>query len=282
VAAFEAVHNQTDLEFAFRTANWLESTAHDIKNGGYYEALARDGKPILTGTGGDFIGTKYGYKSMNSHIHLLEAFTELYRVGKRAGDRKRLEEVFRIVRDRVYVEPGCLNLFFTPDWRPVPDHDSFGHDVETGYLLVEASAALGKPDDVKTWTVARRLIDHSLELGWDNRNGGFYDKGSAFAPATHKAKIWWTQAEGLNALLMMHEKFGKETPRYWQAFEKQWAFIRDKQTDSRNGGWFSEVTETGERIPGREKSNAWTDPYHQGRALLNVTATLKRLASHGG
>ncbi len=298
-AAYRATREPRALALAKRAFDWLDKHAHDGKNGGYYEALRRDGKPIMAPSAAganDFIGTRYGFKSMNSHIHLLEAFTELYRVWPDDRVGARLLEVFTILRDKVYVDPGCLHLFFNPNWRPVPDHDSFGHDVETAYLLVEAAERLNSRKDPtfksigakayqeakqhsETWRVARNLVDHALQFGWDERNSGFYDRGSAFGPATHKEKVWWTQAEGLNALLVMHEHYGNEIPRYWQAFEKQWRFIREKQTDSKNMGWFPVVAEDGTRIPGREKSNAWTDPYHQGRALLNVTAALERLAS---
>jgi cellobiose epimerase len=280
-AGHEVTHDAAALDLAKRAFAWLEEHAHDAKNGGYYEALIREGKPILTAAmprSRDFIGTAYGYKSMNTHIHLLEAFGELYAVWKDPLLRKRLEEVFHVVRDKVYVEPGCLNLFFTPDWRPVPDHDSFGHDIETAYLLAEAAHNLGIPDDPATWKAARNLVDHALEYGWDANTGGFYDTGTAFGPATGKQKVWWTEAEGLNALLLMHERFGKETPRYWQAFVKQWEFIQKRQVDEKNLGWYSEVHEDGTAPTGRSKSNAWTDPYHQGRALMNVAAMLKRLA----
>jgi cellobiose epimerase len=280
-AAYEVTHDSKALELARRAFAWLEEHAHDAKNGGYHEALTREGKPILTPPtprSKDYIGTAYGYKSMNTHIHLLEAFGELYTVWKDPLLRKRLEEVFHVVRDKVYVEPGCLNLFFTPEWRPVPDHDSFGHDIETAYLLAEAAHTLGIPDDPATWKAARNLVDHALEYGWDQDFGGFYDYGTAFGAATGRQKIWWTEAEGLNALLLMHGRFGKETPRYWEAFVKQWEFIQKYQIDGKNLGWHSEVHPDGKAPFGRSKSNAWTDPYHQGRALMNVSATLRRLA----
>src|SRR5205814_1096176 len=98
------------------------------------------------------------------------------------------------------------------------------------------------------------------------------------APATARDKIWWTEAEGLNALLLMHERFGRESPRYWDAFVKQWGFIKRFQIDRKNGGWYSTVREAGAPIPGLAKSDQWKDPYHQGRAMMNVAATLRRLA----
>jgi mannobiose 2-epimerase len=273
------------LQLAQRTFRWLDSRAHDIKNGGYFEALARDGRPILrvpVGVGAsprDFIGTRYGFKSMNTHIHLLEAFTALYEVWPDPLLRRRLQEVFDIVRDRITVEAvGAMHLYFTSDWTPLPDHDSFGHDIETAFLLVEASTALGQPDDVRTWTVARRLVDHALEFGWDSENGGFYDAGGVFGPVVKDEKIWWVQAEGLNALLMLHERFGRQTPRYWNCFLQQWSWIQSKQVDAVHGGWHPYLSREGVATPGRNKSDAWTEASHQGRALLHVSSALRRLS----
>ena len=125
-----------------------------------------------------------------------------------------------------------MNLYLTRDWRAIPAHDSFGHDVETAYLLIEAAEALGLADDPGTWQVPRLLVDHALEWGWDDEHGGFYDKGESFSgEAFDRKKVWWTQAEGLNALLLMHEKFKGSTDRYGKAFWKQWSFIEKHMID---------------------------------------------------
>lgn len=280
-AAHEATGDPAALELAQHVFAWLEAHAHDAAHGGYYEALTREGRPIVDPRSGDpaaidAIGTCYGFKSMNTHLHLLEALAELAKVWPDPAVMARLREVFGIVRDTIAVTPpGCLNLFFTPDWRPVPDHDSFGHDVEAAYLLAEAAEVLGIPDDPATWAVARALVDHALAFGWDTAHGGFYDHGSAFRPATGREKIWWTQAEGLNALLLLHDRFGREDPRYAIAFRRQWEFIRRHQTDEESGGWRAMVEPDGKPIPGLAKSDAWTDPYHQGRALMNVLDRLR-------
>ncbi len=182
------------------------------------------------------------------------------------------------MRDKIAVEPGCLNLFFTPDWRPVPDHDSFGHDVETAYLLLEAAAVLREADDPKTVRVARSLVDHALDWGWDDKLGGFYDKGAAFNKAWGREKIWWTQAEGLNALLVMHERFGRQSPRYFEAFLKQWDFIRRYQVDPKHGEWYESVSAEGVAPPGQAKATVWKAAYHNGRALMNVSEMLRRMS----
>jgi mannobiose 2-epimerase len=287
-AAYEATKEERALELAKQTFAWLERHAHDSVNGGYYEALTREGQPILSpapsapsaasARGSDRIGTRYGFKSMNSHIHLLEALTALYHVWPDPLVERRLREVFGLVRDKIAVEPGCLNLYFTPDWRPVPDHDSFGHDVETAYLLLEAAEVLKQPDDARTLAVARSLVDHALDWGWDDKQGGFFDRGAAFQPAWAREKIWWTQAEGLNALLLMHERFGRQTPRYFEAFLRQWDFIATAQVDRRHGGWHGSVSAEGVAAPGQAKATVWKAAYHDGRALMNTAERLRRLA----
>ena len=281
-ALYQAGGDADALELAQQAYFWLQANAHDADHGGWREAFSRQSVPLTSPTASstrDPISTVYGCKSMNTHIHLLESLTALYEVWPDPALRASLLEAFEVVRDKVAVESvGCLNLFFTAAWRAVPDHDSFGHDVETAFLLVEAISALGQPGDTRTWALARRIVDHALDYGWDSEHGGFYDAGTAFGRAFGREKIWWVEAEGLNALLLLHHHFGSETDRYWTAFEQQWEFIQTHQVDAVHGGWYSEVSREGVAAPGRVKSDRWTEGYHQGRSLLTVSATLRQMA----
>ena len=137
---------------------------------------------------------------------------------------------------------------------------------------------LGRPQDARTWQVARMLVDQPLKAGWDDSVGGFYDESDLDGKLTRTDKIWWVEAEGLNALLLMHDHYGRETPRYWQAFLKQWDLVQTKLVDRQNGGWRSRVKADGSVIPGLVKSDRWTEGYHQGRALIRVSDRLRRLA----
>jgi mannobiose 2-epimerase len=279
--------DQRALKVAQDAFDWLERHAHDAKNGGYYEALRRDGTPITSWDPDapmprrlDRVGVYYGFKSMNVHIHLLEALAELSKVDRRPLVKERLREVYDLVSNRIAVEPGALNLYLTPDWRAIPAHDSFGHDVETAYLLVEAAEALGIPDDPATWRMARLLVDHALDWGWDEVNGGFYDKGESFGgTAFAQNKVWWTEAEGLNALLMLHVKYGATTDRYWKAFLKQWDFIEKYLIDPVHGGWYSETTRDGKLVGDGAKASQWKANYHTSRALMNVARMLRKAES---
>jgi cellobiose epimerase len=286
----EVTGDERALKVARDAFDWLERYAHDPKHGGYYEALRRDGTPITSWDPTaplakrlDRVGVYYGFKSMNVHIHLLEAFTELSKVDSRPIVKERLREVFDIVSQRIAVEPGALNLYLTPDWRAIPAHDSFGHDVETAYLLVEAAEALGVPDDPTAWRMARLLVDHALDWGWDEVHGGFYDKGESFGgPAFAQNKVWWTEAEGLNALLLMHLKHGATTDRYWKAFLKQWDFIEKHLIDPEHGGWYSETTRDGKLLGDGGKASQWKANYHTSRALMNVAKMLGKLGGAQG
>jgi cellobiose epimerase len=281
-AAYQATKDSKALLLAQNAFRWIDAHAHDATNGGYFEWLTREGKVMeadsnlsaQTSSG----GFPVGFKTMNTHIHLLESFSQLYEVWKDDTTRKRLEELLTVVRDKICVQPGVMNLYFTNDWRPIPDHDSYGHDVETAYLMLEAEDVLGIAHDPQTERMARMLVDHALTYGWDANMGGFYEEGTTFGKPEDRRKEWWVEFEGLNSLLLMHEKYGKETSRYFDAFQKQWQFIRDRQIDAEFRGVYQEIAPDGS-VENPTKGQIWKAAYHDGRALLNVRARLKRLAA---
>jgi mannobiose 2-epimerase len=282
-AAYQATHDPKALELAQKSFRWIEEHAHDAKNGGYYEWLTRDGNVIQPDEGKGTVqlvvgaGFPIGFKSMNTHIHLLESFSQLYEVWKDETLRRRLAELLLIVRDRVCVEPGAMSLYFTNDWRAIPDHDSYGHDVETAYLMLEAEEVLGTARDPKTKRMAKMLVDHALAYGWDETYGGFYREGTAFGKVEDTVKEWWEQVEGLNSLLLMHETYGRQNDVYFKAFQRQWQFIKDHEVDPQFHGIYEIVKRDGSPTT-HNKAQIWKAAYHDGRALLNVTERLKRLA----
>lgn len=283
-AAHKATRDPKALALAQRAFRWIERHAHDARHGGYFEWLTRDGRVVPASTdagrvrGVPVAGFPVGYKSMNTHLHLLEAFTELYGVWKDETLRRRLEELLSVIRDKVSVEPGVMGLYFTNDWRALPGHDSYGHDVEAAYLMHEAAEALGRKDDAATARMAKMLVDHALAYGCDETYGGFYREGTAAGEAEDLRKEWWTQMEGLNTLLLMHERYGRGTNAYFAAFLRQWEFIRDRQVDREFRGLYDTVERDGTPTD-TPKARIWKAAYHDGRALLNVTERLRRLAA---
>ena len=280
-AAYKATHDPKALALAKEGFLWVDGHAHDSSNGGYFELLSRNGKPVAPKVpNGQLEPGPIGpvnYKSMNTHIHLLEAFTQLYRVWPDPKVRARVEELLAIVRDKICVEPGVMNLYFTNAWQAIPDHDSYGHDVETAYLMLESDEALHRDASPKTEQMARMLVDHALAYGWDNANGGFFREGTTFGKPEDTAKEWWVQVEGLNALLLMHQRYGKQDGRYFQRFLEQWAFIQKHTVDNEYHGLCNLTNAEGTPMT-QDKGSIWKAAYHDGRAFWNVRDRLNKLA----
>jgi len=297
LAAYYATSGDTAaLNLAKQTFLWLEKHSHDPVHKGYFDQMARDGSLLVAdrakAKAWDF--ASIGWKDQNSSIHVLEAFAELYQVWPDVLLKERLLEMLMLVRDTITGDKGYLTLYFKSDWTPVSfrdssaavreanyplDHVSFGHDVETAYLMLEASHVLGLKSDTKTLEVAKRMVDHALANGWDNTNGGFFYEGYYFAGADtisilSNIKEWWVQAEGLNALLLMAKLFPQDK-KYAAAFDKQWNYMKTYLIDHEHGGWYKEGLDKSPDQAKSAKGSDWKVNYHESRALMNCIKMLK-------
>ena len=288
-AAHEATGDEAALELAQEAFRWLDARAYDPEHGGYFNLLAADGTPYRDGLG------RIPPKDQNSSIHILEAFTELYRVWPDDTLRQRTEEMLALVRDTITVDPGTLTLFSLADWTPVSyrdssaavreanfyyDHGSFGHDVETAYLMLEAAETIGL-DPAPTWAAGKRMLDHSLRTGWDDRNAGFMEGGYVFedgAPlvVVDSTKNWWAQAEGLNTLLLFGDAYPGDPLAYHDRFLETWALIQAYLVDHEHGGWYRGTLDRQPELRAATKGGIWKGPYHTARALMNVARGLRQ------
>lgn len=289
-----ASENKEALELAKKTFYWLEEHSHDPVNKGYYQSLNMDGSPIIRNDNYDST-SEVGYKDQNSSIHLLEALTELYKVWPDDLVAERLEELLLLIRDTIVSDRNYMNLFFKADWTPVTfnneskdvikkhyylDHVSFGHDVETAYLMLEASEILGRNDTEETLAKGKKMVDHSLANGWDSELGGFYDGGYYFGndknlTLVNKDKNWWSQAEGLNTLLIMDHYFPEDELEYRSYFNKLWDYTNSYFMDERFGGWYEWGLDSRPETKDNLKGHIWKATYHNFRALINCMKTLK-------
>ncbi len=295
-ALYELTRDEKVIGFAKEGFDWIENHAFDPKLGGYFQFIAPDGKPFdrtsLYKTKA-YDDVELGYKDQNSSIHLLEAYTELYNVWPDPKVREKLAALLSLIRDVITTKRGYMNLFFGYDWTPVSfreapkeereknyrlDHVSFGHDYETGFLLLEASHALGLEDDVQTLRTAKRMIDHAIENGWDKENGGFFDAGYYFkgddkCTIIQSTKNWWAQAEALNVLLMMSKIF-PESSVYPEYFAKQWEYVKKYLLDYEQGDWFEGGLDKEPHFRKGPKGHIWKANYHTGRAMMNCVSML--------
>ena len=243
---------------------WLDLYAHDNEHGGYVESCWSDGEQNLSSEGKDALGTPYGLKSMNSNLHTLEALIGLHTLVKDAKVEDRLHEMFDLFRTTFARPDGKLIYYVTKDLKQASDIDSYGHAMEAAFLMLESAHALSR-DIEPTWLLAKEMVDRTVGVGWDSRYGGMFNEGHFGKEAHDKNKIWWVQAESFNVLRMMAKQFGEP---YTTLSQKQWTFIKDYMIDRSNRGWRPAVMQDGSLIPQLDKSDEWTDGYHQGRAIL--------------
>ena len=190
---------------------------------------------------------------------------------------------------------GYLALFFKPDWTPVSfrdsseasilkhkylDHVSFGHDVETAYLMLEASHALGLKNDTETMIVSKRMVDHALKNGWDNTVGGFYNeayyfKGRDSISIIYDSKNWWAQAECMNTLLVMADLYPDDPMKYFEKFKKLWNYNQVYLIDHVYGDWYEQGLDKEPQKKTGLKGHIWKATYHQFRALSNCVKSLR-------
>ncbi len=294
-AYYELSKDTFALNLAKDAFHWLEQHSHDPKYKGYFQHLNRNGTPVQRQSGTPSTA-ETGFKDQNSSIHLLEAFTELYQVWPDDLLRIRLNEMLVLIRDTIVTPKGYLTLFLHPDWTPVAysdstdsvimkhhflDHVSFGHDVETAYLMMEASQVLGLKNDAATTMVAKRMVDHALRNGWDETAGGFYDEGYYFKDKPgmtiiRDTKNWWAQAEGLNTLLIMADMYPEDPLMYFSKFELLWQYADKNLIDHQNGDWFSGGIDKQPEMKTALKGNIWKACYHQYRSLSNCLQRLKK------
>jgi mannobiose 2-epimerase len=209
--------------------------------------------------------------------------------------KQRLQEMLFLIRDVITTKKGNLILFLQPDWTPISfkdssevvimqnrnlDHVSFGHDVETAYLMLEASHALGSKNDRATMTVAKRMVDHALQNGWDNKTGGFFDEGYYFKnketiTIIKDSKNWWSQAEGLNTLLLMADYFPNDPMKYYEKFKTMWHYIQTYLIDHEYGDWYEEGLDTRPERKTALKGHIWKGTYHHLRSLSNCIIRLR-------
>jgi len=294
-AYYTASKDTSALNLAKKAFAWLEKNSHDAARKGYFQHLLRNGTPIQR-TAETPSTAETGYKDQNSSIHLLEAFTELYQVWPDELLRKRLNEMLILIRDTITTPKGNLTLFLQPDWTPVSfadsskeviekhhqlDHVSFGHDVETAYLMMEASHILGLKNDTTTRQITKKMVDHALLKGWDNTIGGFYDEGYYFKgdndiTITHDTKNWWAQAEGLNALLLMADLYPDDAMNYFQKFERLWKYCDTYLIDHQYGDWYAGGLDKQPEMKTALKGHIWKATYHQYRSLENCIERLEK------
>ena len=255
----------------------MVSEAYDNTGGGFAEARARDWSPT-----DDYILSRRDnqeIKTMNTHLHSLEAFTNLYRVWPNATVANQMRGMLKVFLNHIIdAKTYRMNLFMDADWRVRRTTISYGHDIEASWLLPEAAdllATTNAGDKLLQKTVRTVAVQmaRAAQTGLDPDGGMNYEYDTT-AGHLNRERSWWVMAEAMVGFMNAYQLTGEKP--FLNKSLQSWAFIKKYLLDIKNGEWFGGVDEK-HRVLGTDKISLWKCPYHNSRACLEMLNRLEHL-----
>lgn len=272
-AFYQAEPRAEALHFAYSLYRIIEENCKD--GGGYLEAFQRDFSPAsnekLSENG------VLADRTMNTLLHVMEAYTELYRADgfDKVGDS--LRYILRLFEQKVYnKEKQICDVFFDNNYQPLIDMESYGHDIEASWLIDRCCEVLGDGTYREKMQplvdgLAAGALAHGMDISVHALNNEC-ENGRI-----DRQKIWWVQAEAVtgfyNAYLCDRSK-----SEYLEAAEQVWKYIRSTVIDAESGEWFESISAKGEPSFNQPLVHLWKCPYHNGRMCMEM---IKRVSQKG-
>lgn len=261
---YRATGEESALSLAKSFYRCIESHSFDAANNGYNEACTRDWGKIADMRLSD--KDQNDSKTMNTHLHILEAYTNLYRVWKDAGLRDRLKNLIGIFIDKIIQTDGHLGLFFGDDWVLHSTDISYGHDIEASWLLDEAAEVLGdKSLSDKVKQICNKIATAAME-GFSPEEGMIYE----YDPSTKhqdRERHWWVQAETVVGCINQYQK--TKMPDWLKDADSEWNFIQ-RHLIRPEGEWYWSILPDGTPNTMDDVAGFWKCPYHNGRMCLEI------------
>ncbi len=260
---YAASNDSSALEFAMSLFEKIETIGTDSY--GYLESFNRkwelEDNDKLSENG------LLADKTMNTLLHVLEAYTELYRVNKDEKVRSALVKILDAFRNQVYNEKtNRLEVFFDEKMNTISDLYSYGHDIEASWLLDRAATVLSD-DKIKADTNA-----YTNKLVAEVYNEALADgamNNECFKGVVDTTRVWWVQAEAMVGFYNCYEKTGEE--KYKDITEQLWDYIKNYIIDKREGSeWFWDLDKDNNPISRKPIVEPWKCPYHNGRMCMEI------------
>lgn len=265
---YRATGEPEALRLAKALFDRIEHTA-DQQHGGYFEAFTEDWQPIEDMR----LSAKDANekKSMNTHLHLLEPYTNLYRIWKDPRVAQAQRKLINLFSTRI-LDPktGHLHLFFGEDWTVKSTAVSYGHDIEASWLLWEAADVLGDPQLREEMAATSHRIARAAAEGLQADGSLAYERDGNHVDGE---RHWWVQAEAVVGFARAHQLSGDEA--FLGYAERVWAYIRSQLIDYANGEWHWSRKSDGTVNRAQDKAGPWKCPYHNGRMSLEMAAILE-------
>ena len=263
-----ATGDRESLDRAASLFRLIEKHSYDPEHGGYFEAFTREWKEISDLRLSEKDANEK--KTMNTHLHILEAYTSLYRVWPDSFLRKQLAGLVRIFVERIVDSSSShLNLFFDEEWTCRSTLVSYGHDIEASWLLHEAADALGENDTVKGICLRIAVATHE---GLADDGSLFYERDDA-AGHLDRDRHWWVQSEAVVGFINAWQLSGDNS--WLEMASSAFDYIKTHLSDSVNGEWYWSIRADGTVNRNEDKAGFWKCPYHNSRMCLEVMARLK-------
>ncbi|MDD5895746.1 MAG: AGE family epimerase/isomerase [Prevotellaceae bacterium] len=262
-----ATGDKEALDYAIQLFDCIEEHSLDVIYNGYIEACTREWGEIADMRLSDF-DANYP-KSQNTHLHIIEPYTNLFRIWKDARLEKALRNLIDIFTDRILnPETHHLDLFFENDWTRGAGHlESYGHDIECSWLIHEAALVLGDAEVLKKVEPIVQLVAKASEKGL-NADGSMVHEANVDTGHVDDDLHWWVQAEAVVGFYNIYQHFADSS-----ALDKSlrcWQYIKDNLIDTKNGEWYWSRHADGTLNLDDDKAGFWKCPYHNGRMCLEL------------
>lgn len=255
------------LKVAIDLYRCIEEHALDHEYNGYIEAMTRDWQPIADMRLSE-LDANYP-KSQNTHLHIIEPYTNLYRVWKSDELKASLHNLIDIFTDRILnPETHHLDLFFDMDWkRGAGALESYGHDIECSWLIHEAALVLGDAEVLKKVEPIVEMVAKASEKGL-NADGSMVHEANLDTGYVDSDLHWWVQAEAVVGFFNIYQYFGDESAL--QKAQHCWTYIKENLIDYENGEWHWSRRKDGTLNLDDDKAGFWKCPYHNSRMCLEI------------
>lgn len=255
------------LKVAIDLYRCIEEHALDHEYNGYIEAMTRDWLPIADMRLSE-LDANYP-KSQNTHLHIIEPYTNLYRVWKSDELKASLHNLIDIFTDRILnPETHHLDLFFDMDWkRGAGALESYGHDIECSWLIHEAALVLGDAEVLKKVEPIVEMVAKASEKGL-NADGSMVHEANLDTGYVDSDLHWWVQAEAVVGFFNIYQYFGDESAL--QKAQHCWTYIKENLIDNENGEWHWSRRKDGTLNLDDDKAGFWKCPYHNSRMCLEI------------
>jgi len=263
---YKALGHEGALDEAIKLFRLLVDKSFDRHKTGYLEAFTEDWQPVsdLRLSAKD----ANEKKTMNTHLHVLEGYTNLYRVWPDEALKEQISLLLYNFLDHfVDEETGHLNLFFDEDWNRRSTLISYGHDIEAAWLLLDSAETIGDKELIVRLRSAAINISGAVLEGLDSDGGLCYE----YEPAENRLvneMHWWVQAETMVGFFNTWQISKDE--QYLDLSIMNWDFVKDKILDRKNGEWYWGVNGEGQVMATEDKAGLWKCPYHNSRACIEI------------